>query len=94
VPAPDLPYRLVVSRTAARQIAEQLPETVAVAVFNFVTSDLLTAPRRVGKPLRGDLAPHFAVRRGEYRVVYLIEDDARTVTVIDVRHRRDICRRR
>jgi mRNA interferase RelE/StbE len=94
VPAPDLPYRLLVSRTAARQIAEQLTETVAAAVFNFVTSDLLAAPRRVGKPLRGDLAPHFAARRGEYRVVYIVDDDARTVTVIDVRHRRDVYRRR
>jgi mRNA-degrading endonuclease RelE of RelBE toxin-antitoxin system len=94
VPAPEHPYRLVVSRTAAQQIAEQLPEAVAAAVFNFVKGDLRNAPRRVGKPLGGDLAPRFTARRGEYRVVYLIDDKKRTVTVVDIRHRRDAYRRR
>ena len=94
MPTPDPRYRLVVTKTAARQIAEQLPGAVATAVFNLVTGDLLAAPRRVGRPLRDELAPHYAARRGEYRVVYLIDDEARTVTLVDVRHRRTAYRPR
>lgn len=85
-------YNLIVARTAARQIAERLPGSVATAVLNFITGDLLDEPRRVGKPLGQELAGTFAARRGEYRVVYEIDDDARTVTVLDVDHRRDVYR--
>lgn len=61
--------------------------------MNFITGDLLDEPRRVGKPLGRELAGMFAARRGEYRVVYEIDDEAKTVTVLDVDHRRDIYRR-
>jgi len=37
--------------------------------------------------LRAPLAPAFAARRGVYRVIYLIDDGAETVTVTDVSHR-------
>lgn len=83
-------YTLVVARTAARQIAEHLPEAVAAAVMNFITGDLLDEPRRVGKPLGQELTGTWAARRGEYRVVYEVDDEASTVTVLDVDHRRDI----
>jgi mRNA interferase RelE/StbE len=86
-------YTLLVTRTAARQIAERLPEAVAAAVMNFITGDLLNEPRRVGKALGQELAGTLAARRGEYRVLYEIDDEAQTVTVLDVDHRRDIYRR-
>jgi mRNA-degrading endonuclease RelE of RelBE toxin-antitoxin system len=95
VPSGSQPrYTLIVARTAARQIAERLPEAVAAAVMNFITGDLLDEPRRVGKPLGQELAGAFAARRGEYRVVYEIDDDAGTVTVLDIDHRRDVYRSR
>lgn len=62
--------------------------------MNFIAGDLLAEPRRVGKPLGQELAGAFAARRGEYRIVYEIDDDERTVTVLDVDHRRDIYRSR
>jgi mRNA interferase RelE/StbE len=34
----------------------------------------------------------FSVRRGIYRVIYRIDDEARVVTVVDVAHRRDVYR--
>jgi mRNA interferase RelE/StbE len=86
-------YTLVVAKTAARQIAGRLPEAVAAAVMNFITGDLLDEPRRVGKPLGQELAGTFAARRGEYRVVYEIDDEAKTVTVLDIDRRRDVYRR-
>lgn len=83
-------YQLSVTRGAARQLAERLPEAVATAVLNFITGDLLRAPRQVGKALGKELAGSYSARRGEYRVVYEIDDEAGVVTVLDVDHRRDI----
>lgn len=34
----------------------------------------------------------YSARRGTYRVIYRIDDDARVVTVVDVAHRRDVYR--
>lgn len=87
-------YQLVVARSAARQIAERLPEAVAAAVMNLLTGDLLVEPRRVGKPLQRELAGMYAARRGAYRVVYEVDDAQHTVTVLGVDHRRDIYRDR
>ena len=86
------PYELVVARPAARAIAEELPEAVAAAVIDFITGALISEPRRVGRELRNELAGVCSALRGTYRVLYRINDDDRTVTVIRVDHRRDVYR--
>jgi mRNA interferase RelE/StbE len=88
----DEPYRLRISRPAARSLAELLPEKVAAAAYAFVTGPLLDAPHRVGKPLDPPLYPAWSARRGDYRVLYLIDDATRTVDVTAVRHRSDAYR--
>ena len=88
----DARYELRVARSAASSIAEQLPEKVASAVVEFMMGQLLEVPRRSGKPLRPPLAPAYAARRGSFRILYLIDDAARTVTVTAVAHRSDAYR--
>ena len=83
---------LIVSRPAARAIAESLPEPVAAAVIDFITGSLLKNPRRVGRELRNELAGIHSARRGSYRVVYRIDDNERTVTALRVDHRGDVYR--
>jgi mRNA interferase RelE/StbE len=38
------------------------------------------------------LDDRFGARRVTYRIIYRIDDKARTVTVVDVDHRRDVYR--
>ena len=52
----EQPYEIVLTPPARRAIAEELPEAVAAAAIDFVTTALLDNPQRVGKPLRDDLA--------------------------------------
>lgn len=85
-------YEVVVAPAVVRQLAERLPEAVAWACFEFITGPLLANPRRVGAPLRAPFAGQWRARRGEYRVRYVIDDDARVVTVLDLSHRRDAYR--
>lgn len=86
------PYELVVTPPAARALQSGLPEAVAAAVIEFLTGALIADPRRVGKPLRGDLAGIHAARRGTYRVLYRVNDAAHEVVVLRVDHRRDVYR--
>ena len=87
-------YELVVTPPAARAIAEQLREAVAAAVIEFLTSTLVSAPRRVGKPLRRELAGVWSARRGTYRVLYRVRDDTREVIVLRIEHRGAVFRPR
>lgn len=43
---------------------------------------------RAGKPLRGRLRGLYSARVGDYRVVYQVSDEKRTVAVVTVRHRK------
>jgi len=90
----DGAYELVLTPPARRALTERLPEAVAGAVINFLTTALVQEPRRVGKPLRADLAGVWSARRGSYRVLYRLRDDTREVIVLRVEHRRDAYRRR
>ncbi len=85
-------YRLAITPTARRQLTDHQAESVAAAAHEFVVGPLLDNPHRVGKRLRPPLDDRHSARRGTYRVVYRIDDDARTVTVLDVAHRRDAYR--
>lgn len=88
---PD-PFELVLTPPAIRAIQTRLPETAAGAVLEFLTGALIDNPHRVGKPLRGDLSGIHAARRGSYRVLYRINDQAREVIVVRIDHRRDVYR--
>ncbi|MDQ3723588.1 MAG: type II toxin-antitoxin system RelE/ParE family toxin [Actinomycetota bacterium] len=86
------PYELILTPPARRAITERLPEAVAAAVINFLTTTLIDEPRRVGKPLRGDLAGIWSARRGSYRVLYRLREDPCEVIVVRIEHRRDAYR--
>jgi len=75
---------------ARRAIENTLPEAVATAVWEFVNGALAENPQRVGKRLARELAVYWSARRGQYRVIYAIDDERTTVTIMTVDHRRDV----
>jgi mRNA interferase RelE/StbE len=85
-------YELVLTPPACRALAGRLPEPVAAAVTEFLTTALIRQPYRVGKPLRDDLAGVWSARRGTYRILYRIREDLREVIVLRIEHRRDAYR--
>jgi mRNA-degrading endonuclease RelE of RelBE toxin-antitoxin system len=66
-----------------------MPEKIASACWEFIQGPLSENPRRVGEPLLAPLAPQYSAHRGEYRVLYLIEDEVDTVLITSVTHRTD-----
>lgn len=86
-------YEIRFQLAARRAVSQRLPESVAAAVLEFCEAALAVAPHRVGKPLFGPLAGCHGARRGTYRVIYRIDEAARTVHVLDIDHRSDIYHR-
>lgn len=85
-------WRIRVMPTARRQL-RRLPERYATAVIELLPA-IAANPKRLGKPLRFELEGRWAARRGPYRVIYTLDEQARTVTVLAVAHRADVYRRR
>ena len=77
-------YDLVLTPPARRAITERLPESIASAVFDFLTTALVAQPKRVGKPLRDGLSGIWSARRGTYRVLYRVLDEPREVVVLRI----------
>lgn len=88
------PYTVVFTQSARRALEITLPESVAAAAFEFIVGPLADNPRRLGRPLREPLAPLYSARRGEYRVLYRIEDDRLVIETVTIEHRRDVYHRR
>jgi mRNA interferase RelE/StbE len=82
-------YELRLSRAARKALAETLPEAVAAAVWEFVSGPLLDNPHRVGRRLRFELEGYYSARRGQYRVIYRIDERDVIVDVIKISHRSD-----
>lgn len=85
-------YRIRWGAPARRAIEHALPESVAAAVWEFAVGPLADDPHRVGKALGGPLAEFWTARRGQYRVIYAIDEDAMVVTIATIDHRRDAYR--
>jgi mRNA interferase RelE/StbE len=77
----------------ARRDLDKLPPRILAAVIEFAFGDLARQPRRVGKPLGGELAGQYSARRGPYRLLYRIDDTANAIWVHRVDHRADVYRR-
>lgn len=80
-------YELVLTPPAVRAVRTGLPEAAAAAVIELLTGALVENPRRVGKPLRGDLTGIHSARRGTYRVLYRVNDEQGEVVVLRIDHR-------
>ena len=60
----------------------------------FLYGSLAASPHRVGKPLKLGLDGLHSARRGDYRVIYRIDDQRRRIDVVAIEHRSDIYRPR
>jgi mRNA interferase RelE/StbE len=78
----------------ARRALARLPEKVATATVECLYGSLAADPRRVGKPLKLGLDGLHSARRGDYRVIYRIDDQHHRVDVVAIEHRSDIYRPR
>lgn len=88
-------YKLGTAAPARRALADRLPPDVAAAAVEFITGPLLENPRRVGNALTEELIGIHSARLGrDWRVLYEIDEDKRTVIVLDIRHRANAYRPR
>ena len=87
------PFEIAWAPAALRDLG-RLSEKTATAVVEFAYEGVAQNPRRVGHSLRFELESKHSARRGEYRVVYEIDDGDHVVTILAIDHRSKVYRRR
>lgn len=78
----------------ARRELRRLDPPVQKLILRYLRERIATseAPRRVGRALSAEHAGLWRYRIGPYRLICHIDDDAGTVLVLAVGHRRDVYR--
>jgi mRNA-degrading endonuclease RelE of RelBE toxin-antitoxin system len=77
---------------AALRGLDRLPVKIAQAVVEFITRTLPENPLRMSKPLQRDFEGLRSARRGDYRVLFSLDEEAGTLLVVRIAHRRDAYR--
>ena len=82
-------YRILFKQSVAKDL-RSIPKKDVQRVLRRIDS-LADEPRPVGvEKLSGD--EKYRIRQGNYRILYAIDDDVITVTIVKVGHRRDVYR--
>jgi mRNA interferase RelE/StbE len=84
-------FKVVFTATARRDL-QRIPPRIVPAVIEFAFGDLALEPLRVGKALSRELNGRFGARRGPYRLIYEIDQEAGRVNILRVAHRSDVYR--
>lgn len=85
-------YEIRLSASAARALEVDSPEGVATAAWQFIDGPLRENPSRLGQQSRPPLYPLYSARRGEYRILYRLQDRLLLLDVVRLVHRRDAYR--
>lgn len=88
-PGSDL-YRIEYLESVVDEDIPRLPKSVRSLIKRAIEERLAIDPVGLGKPLRYSLKGHRRLRVGDYRIVYRIDQDERLVTIVVIKHRRDV----
>lgn len=86
-------YEVEITPEGLRHLS-RLPDKVREAALSAILGPIAENPRRLGKPLLGELEGLHSARRGDYRIIYEIFEEQMVVLIHRVQHRRDVYRPR
>lgn len=83
-------YDLIFSPVADRDL-DDLSQNLVDRILTKIRASL-EDPRAHAKPLKGQAQPTYSLRIGDYRVLFEINDETRTINILLIRHRSRIYR--
>ncbi len=86
----EIKYQIDYLEDVVEEHIPNLPVTVKRIIQRAIEERLMIDPVRLGKPLRYSLKGHRRLRVGDYRVVYRAHQDLPVVTIVAIKHRKDI----
>jgi mRNA interferase RelE/StbE len=84
-------YRLLIKNSAAKELEVIGTKADRQRIVQRIHA-LAAEPRPEGSEKLAGYDDRYRVRQGSYRIVYLIDDKRREVTIFRVGHRKEVCR--
>jgi mRNA interferase RelE/StbE len=84
-------YRLLIKASAAKELEAVGTKADRQRIVKKVQA-LAASPRPQGSEKLAGYADRYRVRQGSYRIIYLVDDERREVTIFKIGHRKDIYR--
>ena len=84
-------FRLFVKASAGKELAAVASKADRQRIVARI-QDLASNPRPHGSEKLAGYADRYRLRQGNYRIIYLIDDDAQALTIYKVGDRKDVYR--
>lgn len=68
----------------------KLDHAIKLRIKSAIETKLMRDPMTFGKPLRYSLSNQRSLRVGDYRILYMLDHDSKTISITAIGHRRDI----
>ncbi len=82
----------VIYKKSVQKDLKGISENTKYILRRAIEEKLMIDPLRFGLPLKRNLKGYFKLRVGDYRIIYTIEKNSVTVSVIKIGHGRDVYR--
>ena len=80
--------------SAAKRSLQKLPEKVGHAVIELIYGPLAGNPQQAEKSLRLQLGGLHGARRGDFRIIYRIDEANTRIDILAIEHRSEVYRPR
>lgn len=84
------PFEIEYLDTVVDEDIPALPKTMRELIKRAIQDRLVADPMGLGKPLRYSFVGHRRIRVGDYRIVYRIDSKKLLVTIVLIKHRKDV----
>ena len=84
-------YRLLIKISAAKELEAAGTKADRQRIVERLQA-LAVSPRAQGAEKLAGYADRYRVRQGNYRIIYLIDDGRREITIFKIGHRKDVYR--
>ncbi|RZD14216.1 MAG: type II toxin-antitoxin system RelE/ParE family toxin [Candidatus Acidulodesulfobacterium ferriphilum] len=82
-------YKLIWHKSALDDL-KSLDISLSRKIFEKVEKYLSQDPIGLGKPLKQNFSGMFRYRYGDYRIIYIVNETEKTITILEVGHRKNI----
>lgn len=86
----EIKYQIRYLEEVVNKHIPNLTSSARVLIKKAIEDRLMIDPIHYGKPLRYNLKGYRRLRMSDYRIVYRIEAEIKTVIIIAIQHRKDI----
>lgn len=83
-------FKVQYAQSVLNRDITKLPQNIKTTIKTAIETRLMTDPIHFGKPLRYSLSGLRSLRVGDYRIIYIVDQEELMVSIVSIAHRKDV----